>query len=220
MTLMTTESSGPVMGLSNTRAWLTSGGESSRLAESAPGRGRTARRATALSPWPWEVAAPERPCWRATWTSGQVRRRPERCRRLGRGWSTGSRRGHPGGQRQARLPRPAPRVRRRAPAAGEMVDRARVGRLTGSAATVAGFRTEGARAARRRGFGARATACAAITPPSRSCVGGKPNATRGTLPARCGYRRERIARRFREDGPPTSTWVLTGCISAAVYRPD
>ena len=80
--------------------------------------------------------------------------------------------GSAGGQRQARLPRPAPRVRRRAPAAGEMVDRARVGRVTGSSATVAGFRAEGARADRRRGFGAPATACAAIKSPARSCVGG------------------------------------------------
>ena len=36
--------------------------------------------------------------------------------------------------------RPAPPVRRRAPAVGEMVDRARVGRVTGNSATVAGFR--------------------------------------------------------------------------------
>ena len=45
----------------------------------------------------------------------------------------------------------------------------------GSSAAVAGFRAEGARASRRRGFGAPATACAAVEPPSRSGV--EPNAT-------------------------------------------
>ena len=77
----------------------------------------------------------------------------------------------------------------------------RVGRVKGSSAIVAGFRAEGARSTRPRGFGPRATAGAAIKPPARSCVGGKPNATRGTLPPLdAGNRRERIARRFREDG--------------------
>ena len=45
----------------------------------------------------------------------------------------------------------------------------------GSSAAVAGFRAEGARASRRRGFGAPATACAAVELPARSDV--EPNAT-------------------------------------------
>ena len=98
----------------------------------------------------------------------------------------------------------------------EMVDRG--GRVTGSSAAVAGFRAEGTRASRRRGFGAHATACAAIKQLVRSCVGGKPNATvvrsrSMRVPARADRygASGKTGRRHR-------TGVLTGLQATRIFR--
>ena len=98
----------------------------------------------------------------------------------------------------------------------EMVDRG--GRVTGSSAAVAGFRAEGTRASRRRGFGAHATACAAIKPLVRSCVGGKPNAT---VVRSCSMRVPARADRYGASGKTGRrhrTGVLTGLQATRIFR--
>ena len=68
----------------------------------------------------------------------------------------------------------------------QVVHRARRGRVTGARRRWSASGAEGARASRRRGIAAHATACAAIKRLSRFLRGGKAERDRGTLPLDAG----------------------------------